>query len=231
MKSQKIVVLSGAGISAESGIRTFRAADGLWEDHRVEDVASPAGFARNPDLVQHFYNLRRAQLDTVEPNAGHRILAELERDHEVAIVTQNVDDLHERAGSSRVVHLHGELRKVRPVDGRGPAVVHHGDLRTGDTDARGVQLRPDIVWFGEDVPRLAVAAELVSRAEVVIIVGTSMQVYPAAGLVGFAPPEAVIYYVDPNPTINYELAQRGIRLVRKGGSAGLAEVRTQLGAG
>ena len=225
---QKIVILSGAGISAESGVKTFRDHNGLWENHRVEDVATPEGFAANPELVLKFYNQRRAQLGEVEPNAGHRICAELERDYEVVVVTQNVDDLHERAGSSRVIHLHGELKKVRPVDGNDPVLDWPGDLNPGDTDERGVQLRPHIVWFGESVPLLDLAAAEVGSANIVIIVGTSLQVYPAAGLVGYAHPNARIYYVDPNPAESYELQRRNIRTIALGGSAGLAVVRDEL---
>ena len=203
----RIVVLTGAGISAESGIRTFRASDGLWEEHRIEDVATPEGFKRNPELVHRFYNARRAQLKEVGPNQGHRALVELETAYEVDIVTQNVDDLHERAGSSRVLHLHGELTKVRSTrDGK--VYEWHTDLSTTDRCPGGSSLRPHIVWFGEDVPLLDRAASLVAAADVVIIVGTSMKVYPAAGLVGIARREVPVYYVDPYPSINYELTGR-----------------------
>ncbi len=225
---QRIVILSGAGISAESGVKTFRDHNGLWENHRVEDVATPEAFARNPELVLNFYNQRRAQLTEVEPNDGHRVCAQLEADYHVTVVTQNVDDLHERAGSTHVVHLHGELKQARPVDDGGPAIPWSGDLQLGDTDERGVQLRPHIVWFGEEVPLLETAAELVANANIVIIVGTSMQVYPAAGLVGYAHPNARLYYVDPNPSINYELQSREIELVKTGGSEGMARVRELL---
>lgn len=202
---QRIVVLSGAGMSAESGIKTFRDADGLWEGHDVMEVATPEGWKRNPALVLDFYNQRRRQLLEVHPNDAHRALVELEQEFDVWIVTQNVDDLHERAGSTRVLHLHGELLKVRSTTH--PHLIYNWttDLNAGDRCEKGAQLRPHIVWFGEEVPLIGTAAELTSNADHIIIIGTSMQVYPAAGLVGFAIPEANIYYVDPLPAINYEL--------------------------
>lgn len=223
---KKIAILTGAGVSAESGIATFRASDGLWENHRVEDVASPEGFRKNPKLVLDFYNQRRAQLRTVKPNVGHKIIAALEDDYDVTIVTQNVDDLHERAGSTNVIHLHGELLKARPVDDEGSLVVDWpGDITIRDKDERGVQLRPHIVWFGEQVPKLELAARAVAAADLIIIVGTSMKVYPAAGLVGYADPSIPVIYVDPNPNINYELQSRDITTIVKGGSEGMEEAR------
>ena len=202
------MVLSGAGISAESGVRTFRDHDGLWENHRVEDVATPDAWRRNPALVNKFYNARRAQLDTVEPNAGHRALVHLEFAYEVVIVTQNVDDLHERAGSSRVIHLHGELRKVRSARRASEVLDWTGDLGPDDRCSAGEPLRPHIVWFGEPVPLLEVAAEELLDAERVIIVGTSLQVYPAAALIEYAPAEAEVVYIDPRPNPNVELTRR-----------------------
>lgn len=204
---QRIVVLSGAGMSAESGIKTFRDADGLWEGHDVMEVASPQGWIRNPALVLDFYNQRRRQLLDVQPNDAHRALVDLEQEYDVWVVTQNVDDLHERAGSTRVIHLHGELLKVRSTTY--PSLVYPWtkDIRLGDLCEKGAQLRPHIVWFGEEVPLIGPAAELTSYADYIIIIGTSMQVYPAAGLVGFAMPEASIYYIDPRPAISYELQQ------------------------
>lgn len=199
---KKLVVLSGAGISADSGISTFRGADGLWEGHDVMEVASPEGFARRPGLVLDFYNQRRRQLWEVEPNAGHRALAELESTFEVHVVTQNVDDLHERAGSSRVLHLHGELLKARSTGPGGEVIPWRGDISLGDLCSRGFQLRPHIVWFGEEVPLLGPAAQLASQAEVMIIVGTSMQVYPAAGLVHYKRPGVPLYFVDPAPQVS-----------------------------
>jgi NAD-dependent deacetylase len=226
---QHLVVLSGAGVSAESGIKTFRESDGLWENHRVEDVASPEGFARDPQLVLDFYNQRRAQLHEVGPNDGHRIIAQLEAHYRVSVVTQNIDDLHERAGSTRVVHLHGELLKARPVGREHPILDWVGDIRLGDTDDDGRQLRPHIVWFGEAVPMIERAAQLVAAADVIVIIGTSMQVYPAAGLVGLAPADCPVYYVDPKPTISYELKlRRDIRVIEMVGSQGMAKVYEEL---
>jgi len=193
------VVLSGAGISAESGINTFRDSNGLWENHEIMDVASPEGWRKNPKLVLKFYNDRRRQLKDVSPNLGHLALKNLESAFEVNIITQNVDDLHERAGSSNVLHLHGELRKARST-GMPPIIYDwENDLNWGDLCERGEQLRPHIVWFGEQVPLLDPAAELVKQADIVIIIGTSMQVYPAAGLFEYAKSNAQIYYIDPKP--------------------------------
>jgi len=203
-----ITVLSGAGMSAESGIRTFRDNNGLWEDHDVMDVASPEGWARDQALVNRFYNARRAQLKEVKPNAGHLALAELEKLQTVRIITQNVDDLHERAGSKNVLHLHGELRKVRSTGNPNYVVEWSRDLSASDKCPAGFQLRPHIVWFGEAVPALDAAIPLVQASDVVIVVGTSMQVYPAASLVGFAPAHAQVFYVDPYPQINHELSLR-----------------------
>ncbi|MES2798697.1 MAG: NAD-dependent deacylase [Bacteroidota bacterium] len=196
---KKIVVLSGAGISAESGIKTFRDSNGLWENHRVEDVASPEGFRRNPELVLNFYNQRRKQLFEVEPNAAHTILAELEKNFDVHVITQNVDDLHERAGSTKVLHLHGELRKVRPINEESKGVLHwEGDLNLGDVNEKGVQLRPHIVWFGEAVPMLDEAIEITRQADIFIVIGTSLQVYPAAGLIDFIKDSCELFVIDPN---------------------------------
>lgn len=203
-----LTVLSGAGISAESGVRTFRDNDGLWEDHRIEDVATPAAWARDPGLVNAFYNARRRQLDAVEPNAAHLALARAERHLEVQIVTQNVDDLHERAGSTRVLHLHGELRKVRSSVDAADVRAWSGDLSTEDRCGGGLPLRPHIVWFGEQVPELTRAAQLVARSDYLLIVGTSLQVYPAAGLLACARPGTPVTYVDPYPATNHELAAR-----------------------
>lgn len=204
---KKIVVLTGAGISAESGISTFRDAGGLWEGHNVEDVASPEGWSRNPELVLDFYNQRRRQLKTVVPNDAHHAIKKLEEKFQVVVITQNVDNLHEQAGSSRIIHLHGELNKVRSTgDDR---LVYHweDDLTIGDKCEAGHQLRPHIVWFGEMVPMLEKAMVECIYGDIFIIVGTSMQVYPAASLIAYAPPEASIYYVDLNPSISYELSR------------------------
>jgi NAD-dependent deacetylase len=195
----RLVVLSGAGMSAESGIATFRGAGGLWEGHRVEEVASPEGFAAHPELVLEFYNQRRRQIVDARPNEGHFALARLEELFDVHVITQNIDDLHERAGSTQVLHLHGEIRKARST--RDPRVVVDlpgTELSLGDLGPDGAQLRPHIVWFGESVPMIDPAMNLVQTADVVIVVGTSLQVYPAAGLVGYAPPSAPVHVVDPN---------------------------------
>ena len=178
MSKQKVVVLTGAGMSAESGLKTFRDANGLWEGHDVMQVASPQGFARNPELVLEFYNQRRRQLLEVSPNKGHLALAQLEQAFDVSIVTQNIDNLHEQAGSSHVVHLHGELFKVRSTVNENHVLDWKKDLVLGDTDKNGHQLRPHIVWFGEMVPMLETAAHITQQADILIIVGTSMQVYP-----------------------------------------------------
>ena len=196
---KKLVVLSGAGISAESGIQTFRDSDGLWEGHNVMDVATPEGYRKNPALVLDFYNKRRQQLLTVEPNQAHQILAELENHFDVHIITQNVDDLHERAGSSKVLHLHGELLKVRSTKNHNQILDWKTDLLDSDKDEDGFNLRPHIVWFGEDVPALEEAVQLTSQADLFLVIGTSLQVYPAAGLVDFVPKQAPIYYIDPKP--------------------------------
>jgi NAD-dependent deacetylase len=202
---RKVVVLSGAGISAESGISTFRDANGLWRNYRMEEVASPIAWANHMDLVLEFYNMRRKQLFEVEPNQGHRALVALEEVFDVQIVTQNVDDLHERAGSSKVLHLHGELKKVRStVDENLIYEMDQWELKRGDLCEKGSQLRPHIVWFGEAVPAMGKAVEIVRQADILIIVGTSLQVYPAAGLMDFAPPGIPVYYVDPNASqLNY----------------------------
>ncbi len=194
---KKLVVLSGAGISAESGIKTFRDSNGLWENHRVEDVASPEGFARNPQLVLDFYNLRRKQLKDVLPNQAHRILAELEEDFDVHIITQNVDDLHERAGSTQVLHLHGELLKARPVNSDTKIIPWENDLNIGDLNFEGIQLRPHIVWFGEMVPEMDRAMQIAETADIFLVIGTSMQVYPAAGLIHYVPDHCEIFVIDP----------------------------------
>lgn len=194
----KVVVLSGAGISAESGIKTFRDADGLWEGHDVMEVASPKGFARNPELVLDFYNQRRRQLLEVFPNAGHIALAELEKRHDVFIITQNVDDLHERAGSNSVLHLHGELFKVRSTGDPSYVIEHKNDLHIGDKCPSGYQLRPHIVWFGEDVPMMAEAIRITLQADVFLVVGTSLQVYPAAGLLHYVRKDVPKFIIDPH---------------------------------
>lgn len=206
MKKKKMVVLTGAGVSAESGISTFRDADGLWENHKVEDVASIEGWYRNPGLVLDFYNERRAQLASVRPNPAHQAIAQLEDEYDIIVVTQNVDNLHERAGSTRVIHLHGELTKVRPEnccndrDGYSEETVF--DIGTeaihlGDMAPNGAQLRPHIVWFGEAVPKIEPAIDAMEAADILLIVGTSLQVYPAAGLYRYAKTGTPVYIIDP----------------------------------
>ena len=197
MPAKSLLVLTGAGISAESGIQTFRDSNGLWENHRVEDVATPEGFRHNPALVLEFYNQRRAQARSVAPNAAHLALAAFakEKGWAVQIITQNVDDLHERAGSTRVLHLHGKLNESRSVK-TGRVFPCEGDINEGDTCEAGGQLRPHIVWFGEAVPAMDEATELTRRADAVLIVGTSLQVYPAAGLLHEAPPYSPVFLVD-----------------------------------
>jgi NAD-dependent deacetylase len=198
----KIAVLTGAGISAESGLKTFRDSDGLWEGHDVTQVATPEGFRSNPALVLDFYNQRRRQLNKVKPNTAHILIAELEQNYEVVVITQNVDDLHERAGSTRVVHLHGELLKVRCTYHKNTILKWQDDLNLGDLSPKGHQLRPHIVWFGEAVPMMEKAVLEVETADIIVIVGTSMQVYPAAGLIQYASYNSKIYFVDPNPSIS-----------------------------
>ena len=229
MNNKIIAVLTGAGISAESGISTFRDAGGLWEGHRVEDVASPEGWHKNPALVLDFYNKRRAQLHTVFPNAAHEALVLLEKKYSTYIITQNVDDLHERAGSSRIIHLHGELKKVRSTGDERLVYPWEKDLVEGDLCEKGHQLRPHIVWFGEEVPALSQAAGVIDKADTVIIIGTSMQVYPAAGLTRYANPHCRIYYIDPNPFVNYELKMaKNIDIIAKKATEGVPELVERL---
>lgn len=192
------MVLSGAGISAESGIKTFRDYNGLWENHRIEDVASPEGFARNPKLVLDFYNARRRQLKEVEPNEAHKILAELENHFDVHIITQNVDDLHERGGSTKITHLHGELRKARSSSDENEILDWEEDIIIGNLHSDGSQLRPHIVWFGEMVPEMDNAIKIASEADLFLVIGTSMQVYPAASVIRYAPRHCEIFVIDPN---------------------------------
>jgi NAD-dependent deacetylase len=196
---KKIIVLTGAGISAESGLKTFRDSGGLWEEHRIEDVATFEGWQRNPQLVLTFYNERRKQLLQVEPNAAHKALVRLEQKYDVQIITQNVDDLHERAGSSKVLHLHGELKKVRStVDENLVYDLDGWELKMGDKCEKGSQLRPHIVWFGEAVPMIQLATKLTAQADIFIVIGTSLNVYPAASLIEFVPYNAAMYLIDPN---------------------------------
>jgi NAD-dependent deacetylase len=198
MEKKKIIVLTGAGVSAESGLKTFRDADGLWEGYDVMEVASPDGWKRNKELVLHFYNERRKQLQNAKPNDAHYLIAKLEEKYNAVVITQNVDDLHERAGSSNVIHLHGELNKARSsVD---PALIYDWagrDICIGDKCERGSQLRPNVVWFGEMVPKMDDAIRETTDAEILIVVGTSLVVYPAASLVNFVPSFCAKYIIDP----------------------------------
>lgn len=225
----RIVILSGAGMSAESGLKTFRDADGLWEGHDVMDVASPEGWARDPALVLDFYNKRRKQLLDAQPNEGHLALARLEDKYEVDIVTQNVDDLHERAGSRRVLHLHGELLKVRSSVDENEIYVWHKDVRIGHVCSKGSQLRPHVVWFGEAVRAIEPAAEIVARADKVLIIGTSMQVYPAAGLVHYAQRSTEVIYVDPRPNVSFDLIRLlNLRVIPRPAASGVPELVEEL---
>lgn len=195
---KKIVVLTGAGMSAESGISTFRDANGLWENHDIMDIATPEGWKKNPRLVLDFYNRRRRQLKSVKPNSAHFYLKQLEAEHEVSIITQNVDNLHERAGSSRVIHLHGELNKVRSEENEQLIYDWSEDLVVGDTGVDGVQLRPHIVWFGEMVPMMDEAVAETLTADIMLVIGTSLQVYPAASLIDYVAATTPIYVIDPH---------------------------------
>lgn len=221
---KKIAVLTGAGMSAESGFSTFRDAGGLWEQHRVEDVATPEGFRRNPEMVLNFYNERRKQLLNAKPNDGHLALAALEKDFEVHIITQNVDNLHERAGSSQVIHLHGELMKVRST-GPGQEIYElspeHFEIHVGDKCPKGYQLRPHVVWFGEPVPEIEKAMEIVSEADIFVIIGTSMQVYPAAGLIHYVKDDSPIFLIDPKEV---NVHQKNVTVIQKGASEGTKEL-------
>ncbi len=215
-----IVVLTGAGMSAESGIATFRDTGGLWEQHRVEDVATPEGFRKNPQLVLDFYNARRKAAFEAQPNDGHIGLAEMESDYKVSIITQNVDDLHERAGSTNVLHLHGELSKVRST--ADPSLIYtltpdDAEIHLGDKCEKGSQLRPHIVWFGEAVPMIEQAMKIVQTADVLVVIGTSLNVYPAAGLLNYVPPATSIYLIDPNEV---KTSMYGVHFIRKGASEG-----------
>lgn len=229
---KKLVVLTGAGMSAESGISTFRDSGGLWEQYSVEEVATPEGYAANPKLVIDFYNARRKQLLEVVPNRGHKLLAGLERDFKVTVVTQNVDNLHERAGSTNVIHLHGELTKVtssrNPNDPRciRELTPEQYEVKMGDLAADGTQLRPFIVWFGEAVPLIEKAVDEVMEAHVFVIIGTSLNVYPAAGLLHYVRPGVPVYLIDPKEVA--VPANRKVHVIRKGASEGMEELKKML---
>ncbi len=224
---KKVVVLTGAGISAESGIATFRDANGLWEGHEVMDVASPEGWRRNPELVLNFYNERRKNAHEVEPNAGHLALVQLEEKYEVTIITQNVDNLHERAGSRHVIHLHGKLFESRSTADENLIYPLKGwELKLGDVCEKGSQLRPNIVWFGEMVPMMEVAVEEALQADIFMVIGTSLAVYPAAGLVNYVPRHVPVYVIDPHlPAV----AKRpNLRLIAEKASIGVPQVVNEL---
>jgi len=224
---QKIVVLSGAGISAESGVSTFRDSSGLWENHKVEDVATPEAWELKKELVLNFYNERRKQLYEVEPNNGHRALVRLEKKFNVQIITQNVDDLHERAGSSNVLHLHGELKKVRStIDSNLIYKLKGWELKIGDKCSKGSQLRPHIVWFGEEVPNILTATKIIQSADCLIVVGTSLNVYPAAGLIHELKSQSPIYLVDP-ANVNTGLGNR-VKVIRANAVDGLTRLADEL---
>ncbi|TDE04125.1 SIR2 family NAD-dependent protein deacylase [Flavobacterium hiemivividum] len=227
---KRLVVLTGAGISAESGIKTFRDGDGLWEGHDVMDVATPEGWLRNPELVLDFYNKRRQQLKEVTPNLGHEILAQLEVHFDVFVITQNVDDLHERAGSKNVLHLHGELLKVRSTANPNYILDWTEDLNTGDFDAQKNQLRPHIVWFGEDVPALGEAIAITKTADYFAVIGTSLQVYPAAGLIDFTHPDVPVFYIDPKP-IRIPNLRNPLEVIPEVASEGMKRLKKMLIAG
>lgn len=226
-KKKKITILTGAGISAESGIATFRDSNGLWENHDIQEVASPEGWHKNRALVLEFYNQRRRDILKVEPNAAHTALVELEEKYEICIVTQNIDDLHERAGSKRIVHLHGELLKARSTLDASLVYDWRKDINLDDKCEKGSQLRPHIVWFGESVPMIEKAAAVTSISDIIIIIGTSMQVYPAAGLVDYAQPRTPIYFIDPNPSIN-ENGYYNLKVVAQKATVGVRKVVDEL---
>lgn len=222
---KRIVFLTGAGMSAESGISTFRDADGLWENYSVEEVCTHEAWERNPGLLLDFYNMLRRKFKDCRPNDGHKLVAGLEQKYDVQVITQNVDNLHEQAGSHHVLHLHGELMKCR-ANGRDNGVHYpldpeNPDIKLGDCDARGVQLRPHIVFFGEDVPNLSRAAEIMSTADIVVVIGTSLNVYPAAGLLQYAPAGVPIWLIDPKPVYS---PYREVTQIQKGASEGMKQL-------
>jgi len=226
---KKIVVFTGAGISAESGIETFRDKDGLWEGYNIMDVAHPDGFKTNPKMVLDFYNRRRKQLRTVEPNAAHKALSRLEEKFDVTVVTQNVDDLHERGGSTNIIHMHGELTKKRSVNDQEKTYPYEDDIKVGDLADDGGQFRPHVVWFSEDVPNMEVAVGHVEEADILIIIGTSLQVYPVAGLCSMTSWETPIYYIDPNPFTAPDLTQKkSFETIEKPATIGVTELVNRL---
>jgi NAD-dependent deacetylase len=225
---KRLIILSGAGMSAESGISTFRDSGGLWDKYPIEQVATPEAWQANPALVLEFYNIRRKELLSVKPNAGHFGLAEMEKDFEVQIITQNVDNLHEQAGSAKVLHLHGELMKVRSVGNETDVIelnAQRPEIFIGDVCGKGFQLRPHIVWFGEAVPMIEEAARLTQTADIFVVIGTSLNVYPAAGLLGYVPENVPIYLIDPNEVT---VGRSDIHFIKKGASEGVKELNNML---
>jgi NAD-dependent deacetylase len=220
MKKRNLVIFTGAGISAQSGLKTFRDSDGLWEGYNVQEVASPEGFAKMPYKVLDFYNMRRAQLGEVEPNEAHKICFKLEELFDVKVITQNVDDLHERAGSRNILHLHGQLRSVRCTHNCFQKIIDYGPINVGDTCPSGHQLRPDIVWFGEEVPAMDEAINWVQSSDVFVVIGTSLQVYPAASLLHFA--TGPVYIIDPS--MHQNMANHQIIVINKDAVNGTQEL-------
>jgi len=219
MPKIRIVVLTGAGMSVESGLKTFRDANGLWENHDILQVASLSGWNQNPNLVQKFYNERRSQLQNVNPNEGHFILAQLEKNFKIDIITQNVDDLHERAGSLHITHLHGELLKVRCTNSQNHIIEWKTALNMDQKCFCGAQMRPNIVWFGEDVPLFELATQITKQADILLVVGTSLQVYPAASLLHYTSPSTPIYYIDPNP--EHIKSNHNVHIIKANATEGL----------
>jgi NAD-dependent deacetylase len=227
---KKLVILTGAGMSSESGIRTFREAGGLWEEYDVTEVASPIGWLKNRDLVLRFYNERRTQLEVCEPNTGHKGVADLEKYFDVEVITQNVDNLHERAGSTKVLHLHGELTKARSTTD--PSLIYdigYKEIKPGDNCEKGSQLRPHIVWFGEAVPMMDEAVRITSQADIFVVIGSSLNVYPAAGLMEYTPENASLWLIDPNEVIIP--AYRKVEVIKKKASEGVRILKEKLLAG
>jgi NAD-dependent deacetylase len=227
MNMKKLVILTGAGMSAESGIKTFRDSDGLWEEYNVEDVATPKAWTKNRDLVLRFYNERRRQLELSKPNEGHLGLAKLEKYFDVEIITQNIDDLHERAGSTKIVHLHGELTKARSTaDATLLYDIGYKDINPGDNCEKGSQLRPHIVWFGEAVPMMDAAMEITGGADIFVVIGSSLNVYPAAGLINYAPAKASLWLIDPKEVVIP--VSRKVEVIRENAAKGVAILTKKL---
>ena len=223
----KLVILTGAGMSSESGIKTFRESGGLWEEYDVNEVATPMAWWKNRELVLHFYNERRTQLSGCEPNEGHKGIASLEKYFDVHVITQNIDNLHERAGSTKILHLHGELTKARSTGD--PSLIYeigYKEIRNGDLCEKGSQLRPHIVWFGEAVPMMDEAVRITSGADIFVVVGSSLNVYPAAGLIGYAPEKAPLWLIDPNEV--YVPLYRKIEVIKEKAASGVAILTSRL---